>query len=121
MKALDLGVVVPLLLVAGVGLLRRPGRPGVLRYAVAGWSTMLGAAVAGMAVVMMTKGDAGASVGMTTAFSVFAVVMGVVTLLALRPLLGLPLAVGSSPRGRGSARHTRDPRSRPRAPFKCNQ
>lgn len=55
-KVMDPGVVVLLLLVAGVGLLRRPGRPGVLRYAVTGWSTMLGAAVVGVAVVMMIQG-----------------------------------------------------------------
>lgn len=92
-KVMDLGVVVPLLFVAGVGLLARPGRAGLLRYAVTGWSTMLGAAVAGMAVVVTTQGGPGASVVMSLAFSVFAVVAGAVTVLALRPLAGLPLAV----------------------------
>lgn len=92
-KAMDLGLVVPLMLVAGVTLLRHPGRDGLLRYAVTGWSTMLGAAVAGMAVVMTVQGDPGGSVAMTAAFSTFAVVAGAVTVQALRPLVGVPLAL----------------------------
>lgn len=78
-KVMDLGVVVPLLLVAGWALVRRPGHPGLLRYAVIGWSTMLGAAVAGMAVVLTAKGDPGASVVMSGAFTMFAVVAGTAT------------------------------------------
>ncbi|MFK5583288.1 hypothetical protein [Serinicoccus sp. LYQ131] len=91
-KLMDLLLVVPLLLVAGTSLVRHPGREGPLRYAVTGWSTMLGAAVAGMAVVMTTRGDPGGSMAMTAAFSTFAVVAAVVTVQALGPLRDVPLA-----------------------------
>ncbi|MFK5689361.1 hypothetical protein ACI3EY_06810 [Ornithinimicrobium sp. LYQ92] len=91
-KLMDLLLVVPLLLVAGTSLVRHPGRDGLLRYAVTGWSTMLGAAVAGMGVVMTAQGHPGGSVPMAATFIAFAGVAGVVTVQALRPLRDVRLA-----------------------------
>ena len=86
-KIMDLGLVVPLLVLVGVGLVRHSERVRLLRYAVTGWAALLGSSVAGMAVVMQVTQAPGASPLLTFAFSAFAVIAFVVAGLVHRPLL----------------------------------
>lgn len=86
-KIMDLGLVVPLLVAVGVGLVRHSGRVGLLRYAVTGWAALLGSSVAGMAVVMQATDAPGASPVLTVAFTAFAVIAVVVAVLVHRPLI----------------------------------
>lgn len=86
-KFMDLALVVPALVVVGIGLLRRAPWAGRLTYPLVGWAALLGASVAGMAVVMQVTGDPAAGVANTVAFGVFAAVGIVIAWLAFRPLL----------------------------------
>jgi hypothetical protein len=88
-KFMDLGVVVPVLVTAAVGLLRARPWARAATYAVVGWIACLGCAVAGMAVVMQVTGDPEASWGNVVAFGLFAVIGLGVALRAYRPLFGL--------------------------------
>lgn len=87
-KVLDLGVVVPVLLVVGVGLLRDRPWARVARAPVVAWCALLGSAVAGMAVVMLGTGAAGASVGLTVGFVGAAALALALAAAVFRPLLG---------------------------------
>lgn len=73
-KFMDLGIVVPALVVTGVGILR--ARPWVTKtkYAAVGWTALLGSSVAGMAIMMQVTGDPASTIANTVAFSVFAVI-----------------------------------------------
>lgn len=71
-KFMDLGIVVPLLVVIAVGVLRRRRWARQAMYAGAAWAALLGSSVAGMAIVMQLQGDPGASTVNTVAFTVFA-------------------------------------------------
>lgn len=85
-KFMDLGIVVPGLVVTGVGILT--ARPWIakLEYAAVGWAALLGSSVAGMAIVMQITGDPAASVTNTVVFASFAAIA-----LALAALLYYPL------------------------------
>ncbi len=85
-KFMDLGIVVPGLVVTGVGILT--ARPWIakLEYAAVGWAALLGSSVAGMAIVMQITGDPAASVANTVVFASFAAIA-----LALAALLYYPL------------------------------
>jgi hypothetical protein len=86
-KFMDLGIVVPLLVAVGIGMLRRKPRAEAARFAASGWVALLGASVAGMAIVMEMTDDPAASPINTVAFSLFAVV-GVWFAIAIhRPLI----------------------------------
>ena len=86
-KFMDLGLVVPGLILAGVGILS--ARPWVakLEYAAVGWAALLGSSVAGMAIVMQIAGDPAASVANTVAFGTFAVIALAFALVLYTPLL----------------------------------
>ena len=86
-KFMDLGIVVPGLVLAGVGILR--ARPGAakLKYAMAGWAALLGSSVAGMAIVMQLRGDAAASAANTIVFGMFAAIAVVMAAILYTPLL----------------------------------
>lgn len=86
-KFMDLGLVVPALVVVGVGVLRKAGWAVEAKYAPAGWIALLGSSVAGMAIVMQATSDPAATVGNTIAFSLFALIALVIALLVYRPLL----------------------------------
>jgi len=85
-KFMDLGLVVPGLVVVGVALLRGRVWDRRLRYAAASWAALLGSSVAGMAAVMQLRGDPGASGANTTAFGVFALIALTMAWLIHRPL-----------------------------------
>lgn len=73
-KFMDLGIVVPVLVVTGVGILG--ARPWVakVKYAAVGWTALLGSSVAGMAIMMQLTGDPASTVANTIVFSFFAAV-----------------------------------------------
>ena len=73
-KFMDLGIVVPTLVLAGIGSLRRRDWAGKVTYAAVGWAALLGASVAGMAIVMQASADQAAGLANTIAFSTFAAV-----------------------------------------------
>lgn len=85
---MDLGIVVPALVLIGVGMLRGAGWARRAVYAVVGWFALLGTSVAGMAIVMQAAGDPGASTANTVAFGVFAALGLVVATVVYRPLFG---------------------------------
>lgn len=73
-KFMDLAIVVPVLILTGVGVLKAGLWSQKLKYAVVGWAALLGASVAGMAIVMQVTGDPAASTANTIAFSTFAAI-----------------------------------------------
>lgn len=85
-KLMDLGIIVPLALVAGVGALRR--RPWALRlaYPLLTAYSLLGVAVTAMAVVMLARHDPDASAGTAIGFAVFAAAFVALLLALYRPL-----------------------------------
>jgi uncharacterized membrane protein YhdT len=83
---LDLGVVVPLTVAAGVAALR--GTPAGVRapYAVLGWFALVPPSVFAMAAVMLARDDPNASVPTTVLLGVASLVFGVAAALVLRRL-----------------------------------
>jgi hypothetical protein len=83
---LDLGVVVPAALAAGVALWRGGvlAAPGL--YAVVGWFALVPPSVAAMAAVMLLDGDPFASLGQVLLLSAAAVVFAAFAVVVFRPL-----------------------------------
>lgn len=81
-KFMDLGIVVPVLLLVGAGQLRRAPNAAKAGYLAVGWMALLGSSVAGMAIVMQARGAPGASWGNTLAFGSFAATSLAVAVLA---------------------------------------
>lgn len=98
-KVMDLGIAVPVIVIAALRLIRSPERAVLLRYAVTGWAALLASSVAGMAVVMQVTGDPAASRVLPIAFSGFAFLALVLAVLAHRPLLSPGAAVPAEPDG----------------------
>lgn len=86
-KWMDLGLVVPVLVAVGVGLLRGSGWAQRAKYGVVAWMALLGTAVAGMAVVMQATQDPAASIANTVVFVLFAVTALVIAAVVHRPVL----------------------------------
>lgn len=86
-KFMDLGIVVPALVVTGVGILR--ARPWAIKvkYAAVGWTALLGSSVAGMAIMMQVTGDPASTIANTVAFSVFAAIALGMAVVVYAPLL----------------------------------
>lgn len=89
-KLMDLGIIVPAAVAVGVGLLRGTAWARKASYAILGAYTLLGAAVAGMAVVMYVEGDPDASLGSVAAFTAFTAAIGWLTVRLYRPLFTAP-------------------------------
>ena len=85
-KFMDLGLVVPGLVAVGVGLLRRGPWADKVKYAAIAWAALLGASVAGMAIVMQATADPAATAANTIAFSSFAVIGLALAGVVYRPL-----------------------------------
>jgi hypothetical protein len=85
-KFMDLALVVPALVVVGIGVLRDDAWVEKAKYAVAGWVALLGSSVAGMAIVMQATGEPAAAFPNTIAFIVFAGIALVLAFLVYRPL-----------------------------------
>ena len=86
-KFMDLGIVVPALMLAGIGTLRNRPWVAKISYAGVGWAALLGASVAGMAIVMQATGDPAATLANTVAFSGFASVAVVMAVVVYLPLM----------------------------------
>lgn len=108
-KFMDLGIVVPALIVIGVGILRGATWAHTAIYAAVGWFALLGSSVAGMAIVMQATGDPAASAANTVAFGLFAIVGVTVAVIVYRPLFargldqGAPRPVPTPPRSSPSS------------------
>jgi hypothetical protein len=99
---LDLGVVVPLTLVAGLASWR--GTPAGERsvYAVVGWFALVPPSVAAMAAVMVARGDPYASLPTTLLLTAASLLFAGVAAGLLRPLLRREGVVGPAARVPGS-------------------
>ena len=86
-KLMDLGIVVPAALAAGIGLARGAGWALRVAYPLLTAYTFLGLSVTGMALLMNLRADPDASVGLAVGFGLFAAVFAGVTALLYRPLL----------------------------------
>jgi len=96
-KFMDLGLVVPGLVVVGLGVLRHRSWASKAKYAAVAWAALLGASVAGMAIVMQVTADPAATTVNTIAFSTFAAIGLALAGIVYQPLLRRGYA--------GSARH----------------
>ena len=83
---LDLGLVVPAAIAAGLGLRLGTGWAREAAFAVVGWFSLVPASVAAMAITMQVNGDPNATTGATVLFSVAAVVFTLGAALLYRPL-----------------------------------
>jgi NO-binding membrane sensor protein with MHYT domain len=72
---MDLGIVVPAAIASGLTLLRGRDSARKPMYAILGGYTLIGASVAAMAITMLVSGDPDASLGLTTAFTLFALAL----------------------------------------------
>jgi hypothetical protein len=86
-KLMDLGIVVPVALAAGIGLLRGAAWARRPAYAVVGWFVLLGAFVSAMAIVMVARDDPDASVLFVVASPLLVVGFAAVAASLYRPLL----------------------------------
>lgn len=96
-KFMDLGLVVPALVVAGIGLIRDTAWVEKAKYAAAGWIALLGSSVAGMAIVMQASADPAGTTVNTVAFGLFAAVGLVVAFMVYRPLFLVHRPTGHQP------------------------
>lgn len=85
---LDLGIVVPVALATGIGLLRGRAWAHVPAYAVVGWFTLVPISVAAMGLAMWLNGDPNAAVGRVAVLSVAAVAFTAFTGWLYSPLFG---------------------------------
>jgi hypothetical protein len=86
-KFMDLGIVVPGMVLAGIGILRGSAWAHKIKYAAVGWGGLLGASVAGMAIVMQATGDPAATLANTVAFSAFAAIAIAMAWIVYLPLM----------------------------------
>ena len=86
-KFMDLGIVVPGLVLAGIGVLRASRWVPKIKYAAVGWAALLGSSVAGMAIVMQLTGDPAATLANTIAFTAFAAMALGMAWVVYAPLL----------------------------------
>lgn len=99
-KFMDLGIVAPIAVATGGGLLadRRWARKA--RYAVTGWLALMAAAVTAMAVTMQIRDDPDASIGLTIAFAVITAGLCWAAVKTYLPLFATP--AGESARDKGT-------------------
>ena len=86
-KFMDLGIVVPGLILAGTGILVGRRWAQKIKYLAVGWAALLGSSVAGMAIVMQRTGDPAATIANTIAFSAFAAIALGMAWVVYSPLL----------------------------------
>jgi len=89
-KLMDLGIVVPVAIVTGVGILRGATWAKKLMYTVIGWGALLATAVAGMGVVMMVNDDPAASSVGTAVFVGFGLALLALAVWLFKPLFTTP-------------------------------
>jgi uncharacterized protein YjeT (DUF2065 family) len=84
---LDLGLALPAVVVACIGLLRGAAWGVKAAYGVVGWLALVGTAVAGMGIAMYANDDPNASLGATVAMTLLAVAFVALALLVYGPLV----------------------------------
>jgi hypothetical protein len=89
-KAMDLGLVVPVAVTVGIGLLREAPWARKPAYAIVSWCTFLGASVAGMGIMMVVDDAYGASLAMAVPFTAFALAAAAFMVALYRPLFQAP-------------------------------
>ncbi len=94
-KFMDLGIVVPVMVLAGICILRGDAWARKIKYAAVGWAALLGSSVAGMAIVMQLTGDLAATLANTIAFSTFALIAIAIAWILYRPLFARTFLGGS--------------------------
>lgn len=85
---LDLGVVLPLTVAVGVGLLRGTVWARTALYGVVGWFVLVPLSVTAMGIVMVVNGDPNAAVGRVVMFAVAALLFTAFAGYTYRPLVG---------------------------------
>lgn len=85
---LDLGIVVPCTIAAGVALIRGADVGQRALYAVVGWFALVPPSVAAMALVMWLRGDPHASISTVAMLGVAALAFAAIAWHTVRPLLG---------------------------------
>ncbi len=93
-KLMDLGIVVPVALATGVGLLRGAAWADRTAHVVLTGYTCLAMSVASMGLLMYENGDPDASLPLTAGFVGFAFVLALLTLRLYWPLFVTPVDVG---------------------------
>ncbi|MCH8899512.1 MAG: hypothetical protein IH942_03330 [Acidobacteria bacterium] len=83
---IDVGLVVPAAVAAGIGLRRGAPWAREAAYVVIGWFALVPAAVAAMAITMQVNGNPNATTGATVLFGVAAIVLTVGAVILYRPL-----------------------------------
>jgi hypothetical protein len=84
---LDLGLALPAVVVACVGLLRGAAWGVKATYGVVGWLALVGTAVAGMGIAMYANDDPNASLGATVAMTLLALGFVALAVFVFRPLV----------------------------------
>ena len=84
---LDLGLVVPVTVASGVGVLRGSRTAGTALYAVVVWFALVPVSVAAMSIVMLARDDPAASIGQTLLLSTAALVCVGVAIGVCTPML----------------------------------
>jgi hypothetical protein len=93
---LDLGVVVPITVTAGIGLIRGSRAAHAALYGVVGWFSLVPPSVASMALVMLVSGDPNASAGQVLLLTVASLVFGAFAAYVYRPLLAMSRPAATS-------------------------
>jgi hypothetical protein len=101
-KLWDVGILAPVAVTVGVGLLRGADWARLPMYAVLGGYTLLVAAVTGMAVTMYVDGDPEASLGMIAATGTILVAFTALLLRLYRPFFGASTAAPGVPSQRAA-------------------
>ncbi|MEV0900237.1 hypothetical protein [Actinoplanes sp. NPDC049802] len=91
-KLMDLGIVVPIAAITGIGLLRRAAWARRVAYPLLTAYALLGVSVTAMGVVMSLHADPDAAPGLTVGFLVFTAIFAGLAAALYRPLLRRPTA-----------------------------
>lgn len=95
---LDLGVVVPVTVAAGIGLIRGSRVANTALYGVVGWFSLVPPSVASMALVMLVNDDPNASAGQVVLLTAVSVMFGAFAAYVYRPVLTMSRMAAQSVR-----------------------
>jgi hypothetical protein len=101
-KLMDLGIVVPVAVVAAVGLLRDAPWAPTPMYAIIGAYTLVGVAVTAMAITMLVNADPDASPVLAAGFAVLTLAFAALALAVYRPLFHIRECTRPAPTRRRS-------------------
>ena len=102
-KTFDLALVMPIAIAAGIGLLRNHALATHVSYAVAGFLTLMSAAVSAMGIMMIVKDDPDATFILPAVSTLMTLVIGGLTVMLYRAYLGTGPSRGRQPRATSAA------------------